>query len=346
MKFSTTLVLFSIGNCLRTIDEIYVDDPKKAFNSKWESIAQVVHENQEWKREMRHVSSRKKFVEEMINIKTVIPITPVEAIHILDNSPHCWILMAYNSYEDDNLKRIKDLTEALVELYYERCGVGVLDLGYPSNHFTFGEVVEDTPMIIFRKPYAMHQMFHIEHLHNDKVHFQVDKLHKWGHVFPADDLDNRIWKVINEINHLYEHWVDKNYKLLAVGMEHYQDKKKKFLQLNIDTLLKRFHHEAVHRAKNHLGLLPSDKRNDLYTVDEIEDNDERFFNFVTDYIHHRIVELDLLKWLSRQFQKFMENDQLTNDQKKEILEFTSPVHPRPQPPIGHLLTRWIKHNEL
>ena len=23
----------------------------------------------------------------------VIPITPVEAIHILDNSPHCWILM-------------------------------------------------------------------------------------------------------------------------------------------------------------------------------------------------------------------------------------------------------------
>ena len=138
-------------------------------------------------------------------------------------------------------------------MYYERCGVGVLDLGYPSNHFTFGEVVEDTPMIIFRKPYAMHQMFHIEHLHNDKVHFQVDKLHKWGHVFPADDLgrispyydvipvlnilflrkwyedrlakskyDNRIWKVINEINHLYEHWVDKNYKLLAVGMEHYQ----------------------------------------------------------------------------------------------------------------------------
>ena len=55
---------------LRTIDEIYVDDPKKAFNSNWESIAQVVHENQEWKREMRHVSSRKKFVEEMINIKT------------------------------------------------------------------------------------------------------------------------------------------------------------------------------------------------------------------------------------------------------------------------------------
>lgn len=54
----------------RTIDEIYVDDPKKAFNSNWESIAQVVHENQEWKREMRHVSSRKKFVEEMINIKT------------------------------------------------------------------------------------------------------------------------------------------------------------------------------------------------------------------------------------------------------------------------------------
>ena len=54
----------------RTIDQIYVDDPKKAFKSEWESIAPVVHENQEWKRDMKHVSSRKKFVEEMINIKT------------------------------------------------------------------------------------------------------------------------------------------------------------------------------------------------------------------------------------------------------------------------------------
>ena len=54
----------------RTIDQIYVDDPKKAFNREWESIAPVVHENQEWKRDMKHVSSRKKFVEEMINIKT------------------------------------------------------------------------------------------------------------------------------------------------------------------------------------------------------------------------------------------------------------------------------------
>jgi len=113
MRILKSFIVFCIANCLRTIDQIYVDDPKKAFNPDWESIAQVVHENQEWKRDMKHVSSRKKFVEEMINIKTVIPITPVEAIHILDNSPHCWILMAYNSYEDDNLKRIKDLTEAL-----------------------------------------------------------------------------------------------------------------------------------------------------------------------------------------------------------------------------------------
>ena len=58
---------------------------------------------------------------------------------------------------------------------------------------------------------------------------------------------------------------------------------------HVALLLKRFHDEAVHRAKNHLGLLPSNKRKDLYTIEEIEDNDERFFNFVTDYIHHRLV---------------------------------------------------------
>ena len=52
--------------------------------------------------------------------------------------------------------------------------MALLDMAYPSNHYTFGAVVEETPMILFRKPNAQHQMFHVDHLHADKSHFQVN----------------------------------------------------------------------------------------------------------------------------------------------------------------------------
>ena len=65
------------------------------------------------------------------------------------------------------------MARALTLLFYERCGVALLDMAYPSNHYTFGAVVDETPMILFRKPNAQHQMFHVDHLHADKSHFQV-----------------------------------------------------------------------------------------------------------------------------------------------------------------------------
>ena len=71
------------------------------------------------------------------------------------------------------------MARALTLLFYERCGVALLDMAYPSNHYTFGAVVEETPMILFRKPNAQHQMFHVDHLHADKSHFQV------GTIFPT-----------------------------------------------------------------------------------------------------------------------------------------------------------------
>ena len=171
--------------------------------------------------------------------------TPVTAIKIIDESPHCWVIIAYNSNEDDNLSRIKDLTNGINELFYERCGVAVLDLAYPSNHFTFGPVIEDTPMILFRKPNALHQMFHVEHVHSDINHFQLDKLYKWGIVFNTQDLENHVDKVIEHLVGLYNQWVDPNYKLLAVAMEHYDDDRKMFLKLSYDHLIKIFHHDAV-----------------------------------------------------------------------------------------------------
>ena len=62
------LLLLNIIWCLE-INDVYVDDPKKSFKSSWESMALVLHDNREWKHELRHVSYRRDFVKEMLNIK-------------------------------------------------------------------------------------------------------------------------------------------------------------------------------------------------------------------------------------------------------------------------------------
>ena len=46
-----------------------------------------------------------------------------------------------------------------MQLLFERCGVAMLDMGYPSNQDTFGSVVDETPMILFRKPNVERKMF-------------------------------------------------------------------------------------------------------------------------------------------------------------------------------------------
>ena len=156
-------------------------------------------------------------------------------------------------------------------------------------------------MILFRKPNAQHQMFHADHLHPDKTHFQVsfsknqkeltlfhqlDKLHKWGYPFTSDEVKSDIMMIIHQLNFLYEKWVEPNYKTIATVMEHYTDEKKKYVKMLIQNLLRHLHDDAEVKAKS-LGLMASDQREDLYTTEEIDDNDERFFQFIIHYIHER-----------------------------------------------------------
>ena len=154
-------------------------------------------------------------------------------------------MLAYHSGDDDNLPGIKGVGRALTQLFFERCGVAFLDMAYPSNHYTFRPVIDQTPMILFRKPNAQHQMFHADHLHPDKTHFQVsfsknqkeltlfhqlDKLHKWGYPFTSDEVKSDIMMIIHQLNFLYEKWVEPNYKTIATVMEHYTDEKKKYVK--------------------------------------------------------------------------------------------------------------------
>ena len=50
----------------------------------------------------------------------------------------------------------KGLLNAINKLYYERCGVGTVDMSFPSNELMFGgflDEIDDYPVIIFKEPY-------------------------------------------------------------------------------------------------------------------------------------------------------------------------------------------------
>jgi len=152
--------------------------------------------------------------------------------------------------------------------------------------------------------------------------------------------------IIHQLNHLYEKWVEPNYKTIGTVMEHYTEEKKQYVKMLIQNLLRHFHNDAEVKAKS-VGLMPSDQREDLYTPEEIDDNDERFFQFIIHYIHESVTKIDLTKWLSTQLESTLKDDSLNNDDKKEILRYISPIKPRSQPFVGHLLQSWLHfHNEL
>ena len=48
--------------------------------------------------------AQKRFVEAMIDIPGVVTMTPVSAIKIIDETPYCWTILAYNSAKDRNAK--------------------------------------------------------------------------------------------------------------------------------------------------------------------------------------------------------------------------------------------------
>ena len=60
-----------------------------------------------------------------------------------------------------------------------------------------------------------------------------------------------------------------------------------------------------------------------------------------------VTKIDLTKWLSTQLEGTLKDESLNNNDKKEMLRYISPIKPRSQPFVGHLLQSWLHfHNEL
>ena len=87
-----------------THEQIYSDDPKSRIVKTFKSNDVVVHKNVRWIERLDHTRSQRVFVSKMINIENTVPLTPDGAYNIVDDSPFCWAILAYNSDHDEVYK--------------------------------------------------------------------------------------------------------------------------------------------------------------------------------------------------------------------------------------------------
>merc|ERR1711973_35318 len=145
--------LYHLFECI-SINSVYVSDPKKAINENWESIHFIVHDNQNWRETMESDRVRLRFVESMLSIPNSVIVTPPSAVRIIDETPYCWHILAYNSDTDHNLKVLTRLPEhhhktfSFSDLHHERHHIGTQPLS------KWGLLVPiDTEMDYFLKIY-------------------------------------------------------------------------------------------------------------------------------------------------------------------------------------------------
>lgn len=175
--------------------DVFVADPKfvleaeRPEGSKENKV--LLEANKEWINDRRG----KEVTKRMINIPNTMPITPHGVYKYVDDSPYCWVMFAYDS-DEDILSDILDLAENIAEYFYERCAVGMLDLAYPSNKFTFGYLIEDMPMLLVKKSGRKFKMLQ-EYIEQDS--FVLRDRTEWGARVMTDDLEDDINKELAKI---------------------------------------------------------------------------------------------------------------------------------------------------
>jgi len=216
---------------------IYIDDPKRVLKRERDPNQPInkdlLDRNKQW---IAKRGEGKEVVKKMINIPNTIPITPHGAFRFVDSSDYCWVFFPYDSDEDE-LSEIYPFAVDLADYFKERCAVGTIDLAYPSNTFTFGFLIDDTPMLFVKEAgvtktilneFFERDSFSLRHWDNWGFRVTSDKL--------EDDLDGTLKKVVDRV---WEPQTDFQ-KLNTVYMEWYRtteaefEEKKKGKQLLLD----------------------------------------------------------------------------------------------------------------
>jgi len=205
------------------INEVYLNDPRDVVGMKdYEPDQTTVNLNSQWLERIYDSPRMSNFVNSMIRINNTIPVTIASALSHIDESPYCWVWLAYHTEHDKNIyKELLELARGLETYFYGRCGVGLLDMSYPSNFHSFDEeVYKQSPCIVLRHPLKFKHMFDIREMMNPGIAVPMNSMAYWGKIYGAHEIGSELPQVLKTIDGVFER-MPENYKIASGFMEHY-----------------------------------------------------------------------------------------------------------------------------
>jgi hypothetical protein len=141
----------------RPFDEsTYALDPVNEMDEKLSSGQDVIDKNQAWLARAGSNDEQFDFVTKIINTFSSLVVTPYQQDLTDNDYDYCYVILAYNSDIPKMYDELSKLADGLSKYYIDRCNLGVLDLGYPSNMATFGHLFDELPSLLIKRPSGGH----------------------------------------------------------------------------------------------------------------------------------------------------------------------------------------------
>ena len=96
-------LLFAISAVIgeQTLNELYPTNINKLSNGKLGATSkEQIDQNVKWISSVLDNAKTEQFVTSIINLEGTLPLNPINAYHLIDNSLFCWAILTYDSTFD------------------------------------------------------------------------------------------------------------------------------------------------------------------------------------------------------------------------------------------------------
>jgi hypothetical protein len=261
-----------------------------------------------------------------------MPITPVTAVNIVDETPFCWFILAYDSASELHPRATLNLTRGLSKYFEHRCAVGTLDIAYPSNYDSFHFTVTSTPSLIVKFSRKIHEMFDHTELHRGIAYIKPTDVYHWGRFIPSNELQIRTFGVFERLESYYQ-MMSANSKMMALAMNHYTTGIHPAGPMVAD-IVNGIHDTVVESAAMN-GIYPSPFYKNS-TLDQRRQNDEKYYDYIKNGITKMLQNIDIEAQVHKHILSV--SKQISNN---ELIRMTSPSPHKPSE-LKMLIGFWLE----
>lgn len=161
----------------------------------------LVKLNEEWIEKQKDESKRTDHTQ-MINVPYTMPMTPHGVYKFMEGSDFCWVLMFYNS-DVHSMEVYYTFAQNAAGYFKERCMVGTVNMAYPANRITFGDLVKEYPSMAIRRGGWQTTMLTGKIVHRT---FELEPIDKWGYLVSKAELEqNQLASTLTKVlTNVYE----------------------------------------------------------------------------------------------------------------------------------------------